>query len=136
MPAELEHIDRKIKILLVDDHAATRDLVKAILRGTGFTDISQAENGSMAIEYIDRNPVQLVICDWNMPYITGLEVLKALRERDPNRLIPFIMLTAEAYKESIAAAVEAGVTDYIAKPFTADILLQKISRAFMKKKNQ
>lgn len=133
MAAELEHIDRKIKILIVDDHAATRELVRAILRSTGFTELAQAENGAAAIDYIDHNQVDLVVCDWNMPVVTGLEVLKAVRDRHAMKNIPFIMLTAEAYRESLTAAVQAGVSDYIAKPFTADTLLSKISRVFLKK---
>ena len=132
MPSNLEHIDKTIKILVVDDQAPTRQLVRSILRSIGFSEIAQAENGQLAIEYINHNDVGLVICDWNMPLVTGLEVLKAVRSIESLKRIPFIMLTAEAYRESLAAAVQAGVTDYISKPFTAETLISKISGVFKK----
>lgn len=125
----IEAIDKKKRILVVDDYAATRDLIRAILRSVGFTEILQAENGSDAIHLLRAERVDLIICDWNMPQVTGLEVLKTVRSDIILKTVPFIMLTAEAYKESVAAALEAGVTDYIAKPFTADILLGKIASA-------
>ena len=132
--AEQTILDTSIKILVADDYAATRDLIRAILRATGFTNIFQAENGQEAIQRIYSEQPQLVICDWNMPIANGLEVLKAVRSDSRFVDLPFIMLTAEAYRESISAAVQAGVSEYIAKPFTAEILIKKIEKVMKNKK--
>lgn len=129
----IEFISKDIGILIVDDQIATRDLIKAILRGTGFTNVAQAENGMMALDLLNKNQFNLIVCDWNMPEMNGLELLKKVRSDSRFSKIPFIMLTAEAYQESVRAALEAGVTDYIAKPFTAEILLKKISSVFVDK---
>lgn len=128
----IETVSKKSRILIVDDYAATRDLIRAILRSVGFTDIFQAENGHDAIKLLHSERIDLIICDWNMPQVTGLEVLKVIRSDAILKHMPFIMLTAEAYKESVTAALSAGVTDYISKPFTAEILLSKIASAMKK----
>lgn len=129
---KIEFVSRDINILIVDDHASTRDLIRAILRSSGFVSLLQAENGKLAIEILKKETVQLIICDWNMPMFSGLEVLKFVRGDSRNKDVPFIMLTAEAYADSLKAAIEAGVSDYIAKPFTADTLLNKIGNVFAK----
>lgn len=134
MANAIDTIDKNIRVLIVDDYAATRDLIRAILRSVGFTEMSQAENGADAITLLHGEQFDLIICDWNMPQVTGLEVLKMVRDNPIHRNVAFIMLTAEAYKESIVAALEAGVTDYIAKPFTAEVLLSKIAVAMKGKK--
>lgn len=120
---------RKIKILIVDDHSATRELVRAVLRGNDSYEIISAEDGHSALIMLSKERFDIIVCDWNMPNVTGLEVLKQVRDNPSTRYTPFIMLTAEAYRESVAAALEAGVTDYVAKPFTASILLAKIEKA-------
>lgn len=127
--ADIDLVDRNIHILVVDDHAVTRELIKTILRTVGFTNIAQAENGLEGMRRITQEPFDLVICDWNMPHCTGLDLLKMVRENSSTAHLPFLMLTAEAYRESVKAAIEAGVTDYMAKPFTAEILLAKVGRA-------
>ena len=117
---------RQLNILVVDDHQLTRTMVKAILRGIGFENVAQAENGSAAVEHIMGNPVDLIICDWNMPDGNGLEVLRTLRADTRFQKLPFLMLTAEAYRENVMAAMQAGVTDYVIKPFTSDVLIEKL----------
>jgi len=125
--------DKALKILVVDDHSLTRTMVRAILKGIGFENILQAENGQEAVEHILHGNIEIVICDWNMPEGTGLEVLKTIRTDERFRDLPFIMLTAEAYRENVAAALSAGVTDYIVKPFTADVLAEKLNLVLEKR---
>ncbi len=117
---------KDVKILVVDDHAITRNMVKAILKGLGYDNIHQAENGLNAIKYLQEDSFNVVICDWNMPSMSGLEVLQQVRKMQEYQKIPFLMLTAEAYRENVSAALESGVTDYIVKPFTAEILANKL----------
>ena len=120
------------KVLVVDDHDLTRNMVRAILRGVGFEDITQAESGDEALARLRSHQFDLVICDWNMPEGSGIEVLQIIRREEKNKNIPFVMLTAEVYRENIVTAMGAGVTDYVAKPFTSDVLIAKI-RTVMKK---
>lgn len=132
MGIELD-IDPKTTVLVVDDHGLTREMVRSILRGIGFNKIIQAESGTEALQRLEDHPVDLILCDWNMPGGSGLELLRALRSNPKYKDIPFLMLTAEAYRENIVAAVKAGVTDYVAKPFTAGTLSQKIAEILKKK---
>lgn len=120
-----EH-EKELNILVVDDHPMTRNMVKAILMGQGFRNITQAENGQFAVQRIFEESVDLVICDWNMPNMSGLEVLKKIRSDARYQKLPFLMLTAEAYRENVTAAMNSGVTDYIIKPFTAEVLANKL----------
>lgn len=130
--ANIDFISRDIGILIVDDHMSTRDLIRAILRSAGFTNLFLAENGKLALDVLKYESIGLIICDWNMPVLNGLETLKMVRSDPKHANVPFIMLTAEAYKESVSAAVEARVSEYVAKPFTAEILLGKIGKVFAK----
>jgi two-component system chemotaxis response regulator CheY len=130
--SKIDFVSKDISILIADDHASTRDLIKAILRSTGFNRVHQAENGKMLLDCLIKEKVNLIICDWNMPVLNGLETLKCVREDSRYKDIPFIMLTAEAYGDSLKAAIAAGVSDYIAKPFTAETLLNKIAHVFSK----
>ena len=115
-----------LMILVVDDHPITRNMVKAILKGLGYKNIFQAECGATAIQLLKTEKFELIICDWNMPQMSGLDVLKKVRDMKKYKAIPFLMLTAEAYRENVTAAMQSGVTDYIIKPFTADVLANKI----------
>jgi two-component system, chemotaxis family, chemotaxis protein CheY len=110
-------------ILVVDDHHVTRNLVKSILKGIGYEHVLQAENGHAAIKMIFDEKIDLVICDWNMPSLSGLDVLKKIRSDAKYKNLPFLMLTAEAYRENVSAALQLGVTDYMIKPFTAETLM-------------
>lgn len=127
-----EGIDTSIVILVVDDHSLTRAMVREILKGLGFENVIQAENGTNAVKKIFEEHVDLVICDWNMPTFSGLEVLRQVRADPRFRELPFLMLTAEAYRENVTEAVKAGVSDYMIKPFTAEILANKVQSVLMK----
>lgn len=105
-------------------------MVRAILRGVGFSKVLMAENGVQAEDVLKDGKVELIICDWNMPAMSGLEFLEVVRRY--SRTMPFVMLTAEASRENVAAAIQAGVTDYLIKPFTAENLLEKVSSAVNK----
>ncbi len=128
----LDSIDKEIRILVVDDYPMTRNMVKAILKGLGFADVEQAENGVQAVHRIMKGDIDCVICDWNMPNKNGLEVLTEVRAHPEFANLPFLMLTAEAYKESVIAAAKAGVSDYVVKPFTAEVLADGLLRIFQK----
>lgn len=128
----VDDLPKNMRILVVDDHSMTRNLVRSILKGVGFNNIYLAENGRQAFLFLKEDAYDLVICDWNMPDVTGIELLRVVRS-DPKMMhIPFLLLTAEVFKENVKEAMEAGVSDYIAKPFTADILLEKIRGAVKK----
>ncbi len=125
----IDSIDKSISILVVDDYAMTRDMIRSILKQHGFMNVYAAEDGKKALERLNTENVALVICDWNMPIMSGIEVLRAVRADPELKEIPFLMLTAEAYRESVQEAVKSGVTDYISKPFTAQVLIEKVSQA-------
>lgn len=123
---------REVRILVVDDHSLTRTMVRAILKGIGFEHVQQAECGHGAMEIILNDEIDLVICDWNMPDGNGFELLELVRSREKYQSLPFVMLTAESYRENVVAAMKAGVTDYIIKPFTADVLAEKLTKVLKK----
>jgi len=124
--------DKNMKILVVDDFSTMRRIVKNILRQLNFANIIEADDGSTALEVLQRDKIDLVVSDWNMPKMTGLELLKAVRADDALKHIPFLMVTAEAQQENIIEAVKSGVSNYIVKPFTAETLSQKINQIFSK----
>ncbi|HPS93248.1 MAG TPA: chemotaxis response regulator CheY [Deltaproteobacteria bacterium] len=125
-------LDKNMKILVVDDFSTMRRIVKNILRQLGFVNIIEADDGSTALEILQREKMEFVVSDWNMPKMTGLELLKAIRADDALKHIPFLMVTAEAQQENIIEAVKSGVSNYIVKPFTAETLSQKINQIFTK----
>jgi len=122
--------DLNARILVVDDFSTMRRIVKGILKRLGYREIDEAEDGQMALKRLKEMRYHLVICDWNMPVMTGLDLLKAVRSDDDLRGIPFLMVTAEAKKENILAAIQAGVSNYIVKPFTEEILSKKLEEIF------
>jgi len=126
------NLDKNMKILVVDDFSTMRRIVKNILRQLNFVNIIESDDGSTAREVLQREQRDLVISDWNMPKMTGLELLKALKADDALKHIPFLMVTAEAQQENIIEAVKSGVSNYIVKPFTAETLSQKINQIFSK----
>lgn len=130
---DIDRIDKSITILIADDYAMTRDMIRSILKQHGFMNVYAAEDGKKALERLNSDDVALVICDWNMPVMSGIEVLRAVRADPELKDTPFLMLTAEAYRESVKEAVKSGVTDYISKPFTAQVLVEKIALALAKK---
>ena len=125
-------VDKEIHILVVDDHPMTRNMVRAILRGVGFAHVTVAESAFQAQSILTEKGADFIICDWNMPGMTGFEFLSLVREQ--SETMPFLMLTAEAYQENVQAAIDAGVTDYVIKPFTADVLLNKVQGAIKRMK--
>jgi len=125
-------LDRNMKILVVDDFSTMRRIVKNILRQLNFINILEADDGSTALDVLQREKIDMVVSDWNMPKMTGLELLKAVRSDDALKDIPFLMVTAEAQQENIIEAVKSGVSNYIVKPFTAETLGQKINQIFCK----
>lgn len=123
-------MDLNMKILVVDDFATMRRIVKNVLKQIGFTNITEVENGREAIKELKKAPYDLVLCDWNMPEVTGIEVLNAIRAEPSLKDLPFVMVTAEAQKDNIIEAVKAGVTSYVVKPFTAETIEEKLRKIF------
>ena len=121
-------MDTNITILVVDDFATMRRIVKGNLRQMGFSKIVEAEDGQKALEELKKNEVDLIISDWNMPNMTGLEFLKAVRSDESFKQIPFVMVTAEGQKDNVMEAVKAGVSNYIVKPFTPDTFEEKLRK--------
>jgi two-component system chemotaxis response regulator CheY len=118
----------KLKVLVVDDMSSMRMMIKAVLRELGIVEIREAGDGSKALEQFAGHSFDLVICDWDMPNTTGLEVLRALRSEAATLRLPFIMLTANSKRDHVRAAIDAGVSDYLAKPFKPIDLRSKIAR--------
>ena len=114
------------KVLVVDDSAVMRQIIKKNLKELGFSELSEAENGAAGLKKASEEPVDLIVSDWNMPNMTGLEFLKAVRADASLKGIAFIMVTSESDKEKIMEAVKAGVNQYIVKPFNAIQLEEKI----------
>lgn len=128
--AKIDHIPRTMKILVVDDFSTMRRIVKNILQQLGFTNVDEAEDGKVALGKLRNNAFDFVISDWNMPNMMGIDLLREVRG-DPNlKQLPFLMVTAESQKENVIEAVQAGVSNYIVKPFTADTLETKLEAIF------
>jgi len=125
-------IDKNMKILLVDDFATMRKVIKNLLKQTGYNNVSEAEDGVEALKALKSEKMDFIISDWNMPNMTGLELLKAVRADSGLKSLPFLMVTAEGLQENVMAAVKAGVSNYIVKPFTADVLNEKIEKILSK----
>ncbi len=119
-----------IKILVVDDMSTMRRIVKSILNQLGFTNIEEAENGKQALAKLKAEKFDFVVTDWNMPEMDGLELVKAIRSDDELKNIPVLMVTAEGKKENVIEALKAGVNNYIVKPFTPEVLKEKIEKIF------
>ncbi len=122
--------DTNMKVLVVDDFTAMRRIVKKFLIQLGFKDIVEADNGTTAVDLLKTQKVDHIISDWNMPEMTGLELLQHVRTDPGTEDIPFIMVTTEAQRDDIILAVRAKVSQYIIKPFTAETLGKKLAEAF------
>lgn len=129
----LGSVDKNLPILVVDDFSTMRRIVKTCLKQLGFENITEAEDGKLALDKLNNGTFKLIISDWNMPNMMGIDLLKAVRASDRLKGIPFLMVTAEAQKENILEAAKSGVSNYIVKPFTADSLQQKLEAIFSKK---
>ncbi len=123
-------INHDMKILIVDDFATMRRIVKNILTQLGFKNFIEADDGSVAWEILQKEQVDFIVSDWNMPKMPGIELLKKVRADEKLKDIPFLMVTAEAQKENIIEAVKAKVSNYIVKPFTPETLSEKIEKIF------
>ncbi len=119
-----------MKILVVDDFSTMRRIIKNLLRDLGFTNIQEADDGNSALPMLQSGDFDFLITDWNMPGMTGLDLLKAVRADQRLAGLPVLMVTAEAKKDQIVEAAKAGVNGYIVKPFTAVTLKEKIDRIF------
>lgn len=129
----LGSVDRNIPILVVDDFSTMRRIVKNCLGQLGFKNITEAEDGQVALSKLQEGNFELVISDWNMPNMMGIDLLRAVRANEKLKTLPFVMVTAEAQKENVIEAAKAGVSNYIIKPFTADALQTKLEAVFSKK---
>ncbi len=122
--------DKNMKILIVDDFSTMRRIIKNLLRELGFNNVVEADDGNTALPILKRGGIDFLITDWNMPGMTGFELLCEVR-KDPNlKDLPILMVTAEAKREQIVSAAEAGVNGYVVKPFTAHTLRGKIEKIF------
>jgi len=120
-----------MKTLVVDDFATMRKIVKNVLKQINITNVTEAENGKMALDILkkDHEDYELIVSDWIMPEMTGIEFLKACKADADIKKIPFVMVTAEAQKDSVVEAIKGGVDNYIVKPFTPDKLQEAIEKA-------
>ena len=119
-----------MKILVVDDFSTMRRIIKNLLRDLGFTNTSDADDGQTALPMLKSGTYDFLVTDWNMPGMTGIELLKAVRADPDLASLPVLMVTAEQKKEQIVEAAQAGVNGYIVKPFTAITLKEKIDKIF------
>lgn len=120
-------VDKNMKVLIVDDYKTMLRIVRNLLKQLGFMNVDEATDGSMALQLLRNAQYGLVISDWNMEPMTGLQLLKEVRADPKLKGIPFIMVTAESKSENVIAAKEAGVSNYIVKPFNAETLKTKMS---------
>lgn len=119
-----------MKILVVDDFSTMRRIITNVLKQLGYENIVEAEDGTKALDVLNREKIDFVITDWNMPNMSGLDLLKAIRADPERKDIPVLMVTAESLQENIMAAAQAGVNNYIIKPFDAKTLGEKIEKIF------
>lgn len=124
--------DPNMKILVVDDMSTMRRIVKNILKQLGFSNMDEAENGQEALQKLRADAFGFVVSDWNMPVMPGIEMLRAIRADEKLKHIPVLMVTAEAQKENLIEAIQAGVNNYVVKPFTAETMQEKINKIFNK----
>ena len=123
-------LDKNMKILIVDDFSTMRRIIKNLLRDLGFSNTHEADDGVTALPMLKSGDFQFLVTDWNMPGMTGIDLLKAVRADDKLRTLPVLMVTAEAKRDQIIEAAQAGVNGYVVKPFTAQALKEKIEKIF------
>ncbi|RYE88802.1 MAG: chemotaxis protein CheY [Oxalobacteraceae bacterium] len=124
--------DPKMKFLVVDDFSTMRRIVRNLLKELGYSNVDEAEDGAMALTKLKNEQFDFVISDWNMPVMNGLDMLKSIRADATLAKLPVLMVTAEAKKENIIAAAQAGANGYVVKPFTAATLDEKLAKIFEK----
>jgi len=121
-----------LKFLVVDDFSTMRRIVRNLLKELGFTNVDEAEDGAVALTKLREGNFEFVVSDWNMPNMDGLTLLQNVRADAKLKTLPFLMITAEAKKENIIAAAQAGASGYVVKPFTAATLQEKLEKIFEK----
>lgn len=126
-----------MKILVVDDMSTMRKILKNMLKKIGFTNIEEADDGATAWPMIEEAlgtdaPYEFIVSDWNMPQMTGIDLLGKVRGHDQLKTLPFLMVTAETEQSNVVTAVKAGVSNFVVKPFTEEILKDKIAKIFVK----
>ncbi|MGM8848909.1 chemotaxis response regulator CheY [Salinicola sp. V024] len=124
--------DKNMSILVVDDFPTMRRIVRSLLKELGFENVEEAEDGQEALTKLRTGAFEFVVSDWNMPNLDGLEMLKEIRQDPQLSSLPVLMVTAEAKKENIIAAAQAGANGYVVKPFTAATLEEKLNKIFEK----
>lgn len=125
-------VQKTIKILVVDDFPTMRRIIKNLLKDLGYDNVDEAEDGVMGLERLRNGTFDFVVSDWNMPNMDGLVMLKEIRADPALATLPVLMVTAEAKKENIIAAAQAGANGYVVKPFTAATLEEKLNKIFEK----
>jgi len=118
------------KFLIVDDFSTMRRIVRNLLKELGFNNVQEAEDGVEALAKLRADPFEFVVSDWNMPNMTGIDLLRAIRADEKLKHLPVLMVTAEAKKENIIEAAKAGASGYVVKPFTAATLDEKLKKIF------
>ncbi|SEM93254.1 chemotaxis response regulator CheY [Nitrosomonas marina] len=128
--------DKNLKFLVVDDFSTMRRIVRNLLKELGFINVDEAEDGAVALRKLQDGNYDFVVSDWNMPNMDGLTMLQTVRADERLSKIPVLMVTAEAKKENIIAAAQAGASGYIVKPFTAAVLDEKLNKIFQNMENK
>jgi len=123
-------LNKDLKILVVDDFSTMRRIIKNLLRDLGFQNITEADDGKTALPILQQGGIDFLVTDWNMPGMTGIDLVKHVRATPELSHIPILMVTAEAKREQIIAAAQAGVNGYVVKPFTAAVLKEKLEKIF------
>jgi two-component system chemotaxis response regulator CheY len=123
-------VNNDLKFLVVDDFSTMRRIVRNLLKELGFTNVDEAEDGVVALQKLKSGTFDFIVSDWNMPNMTGIELLRAVRADAALKHLPVLMVTAEAKKENIVEAAQAGASGYIVKPFTAATLDEKLNKIF------
>ena len=124
--------DPKLNFLVVDDFSTMRRIVRNLLKELGYTNVDEAEDGAIALQKLNSGSFDFVVTDWNMPNMDGLTLLQTIRRTPQLKHLPVLMITAEAKKENIIAAAQAGASGYVVKPFTAVTLAEKLQKIFEK----
>lgn len=124
--------DPNMRILVVDDFSTMRRIVKSIVKQLGFNNVDEAEDGKQALEMMKAGKYGFVVSDWNMPNMTGIDLLRAIRADPDLKDTPVLMVTAETEKQIVVDAIQAGVNNYIVKPFTPQVFEEKMNKIFEK----
>lgn len=126
----IDSVRKDVRILIVDDFSTMRRIVRNLLRELGFTSFDEAEDGVQALSKLQAGHFDFIVSDWNMPNMQGIDLLRAIRADPKLQHLPVLLVTAEAKRENILEAAQAGVNGYIVKPFTAETLREKLDAVF------